>query len=294
LGRHSKPSRIRLPHGAPTAAAPTLASVVAAFFLSQQMPATPAAAEVSPSHSAALDAVYKADASLAPDVSSLPKAFGWAQLTAASREALLSEMRAAWQEKPSTSLPAWYKVQPGDSLSAIAERFYHNPSAWPVLYWSNRGQIRWADDIAVGQVLRIPAEAGRIPSPPAQLQPAPPMVYTPRHASSAPLQAQSAPAQPAPAPAAPTVSTTASGSLGVIPGGAFGQCVVERESGGNPQVMNATGHYGLFQFSFSTWVEYGGNPNDFGHASVAEQEQVFANALASPGGENNWAPYDGC
>jgi hypothetical protein len=58
--------------------------------------------------------------------------------------------------------------------------------------------------------------------------------------------------------------------------------------------MNSSGHYGLFQFSFSTWVAYGGNPNDFGHASVAEQEQVFANALASPGGENNWAPYDGC
>ena len=265
------------------------------------MPATAAAAEVAPSHPASLDAVYKTDGSLAPDVPSLPASFGWPQLTAANREILLSEMRAAWQEKPSTSLPAWYKVQPGDSLSAIAERFYHNPSAWPVLYWRNHGQIRWADDIMVGQVLRIPAEPTRIPSPPAQLQPAPPPTphtvadYTPRHATSAPVQAQSAPARPAPAPAAPTVSTTAaSGSLGVIPGGAFGQCVVERESGGNPQVMNSTGHYGLFQFSFSTWVEYGGNPNDFGHATVAEQEQVFANALASPGGENNWAPYDGC
>jgi LysM repeat protein len=261
------------------------------------MPATAAVAEAAPFHPLSLDAVYEPDASLAPDAPSLPASFGWPQAAAASREFLLSEMRAAWQEKPSTSLPAWYKVQPGDSLSAIAERFYHNPSAWPVLYWSNHGQIRWADDIEVGQVLRIPAEPDRIPSPPAQLQPPMRTVadYTPQHASSAPVQAQSAPAQPAPAPAAPTVSTTAaSGSLGVIPGGAFGQCVVERESGGNPQVMNSTGHYGLFQFSFSTWVEYGGNPNDFGHASVAEQEQVFANALASPGGENNWAPYDGC
>jgi len=26
---------------------------------------------------------------------------------------------------------------------------------------------------------------------------------------------------------------------------------------------------------------------------VAEQNQVFANALAA-GGESNWAPYDGC
>ena len=80
---------------------------------------------------------------------------------------------------------------------------------------------------------------------------------------------------------------------GGVPGGAFGACVVARESGGNAQVMNSTGHYGLYQFSAATWVAYGGNPADFGHASVAEQNQVFANALAA-GGESNWAPYDGC
>jgi len=77
------------------------------------------------------------------------------------------------------------------------------------------------------------------------------------------------------------------------PGGAFGACVIARESGGNPQIMNATGHYGLYQFSESTWIKYGGSAADFGHASVAEQNQVFANALAA-GGESNWAPYDGC
>jgi hypothetical protein len=305
LGRHSKPARIRLPHGAPTAAAPTLAGVVAAFFLSQQLPVTPAAAEAVPAHSAALDAAYHLDASTAPDVASLPASLSTPQLMAATREVLLSDMRAAWQEawqeKPSTSVPAWYKVQPGDSLSAIAERFYHNSAAWPVLYWRNHDKISWADDITAGEVLRIPAEPAHIPSPPAQLQPTPPPVvrtvadYPPKHASSAPVQAQSSSTQTAPVQqSVPPAPAPATGSLGVIPGGAFGQCVVERESGGNPQVMNSSGHYGLFQFSFSTWVEFGGNPNDFGHASVAEQEQVFASALASPGGENNWAPYDGC
>jgi len=73
----------------------------------------------------------------------------------------------------------------------------------------------------------------------------------------------------------------------------FQACVIARESGGNPQVMNASGHYGLYQFSASTWAAYGGNPADFGDASVAEQNQVFANAMAA-GGESNWAPYDGC
>jgi hypothetical protein len=57
--------------------------------------------------------------------------------------------------------------------------------------------------------------------------------------------------------------------------------------------MNASGHYGLYQFSASTWAEYGGNPADFGDASVAEQNQVFDNAIAA-GGASNWSLYDGC
>ena len=57
--------------------------------------------------------------------------------------------------------------------------------------------------------------------------------------------------------------------------------------------MNSSGHYGLYQFSASTWAAYGGNPADFGNASVAEQNQVFDNAIAA-GGQSNWAPYDGC
>jgi hypothetical protein len=57
--------------------------------------------------------------------------------------------------------------------------------------------------------------------------------------------------------------------------------------------MNGSGHYGLYQFSASTWAAYGGNPADFGHATAAEQNQVFANALAR-GGQSNWSAYDGC
>ena len=76
-------------------------------------------------------------------------------------------------------------------------------------------------------------------------------------------------------------------------GGSFQACVIAAESGGNSQVMNGSGHYGLYQFSSSTWTEYGGNAADFGNASVSEQNQVFDNAMAA-GGENNWAPYDGC
>jgi LysM repeat protein len=215
-----------------------------------------------------------------------------AQLALATHQALTAATQRAWQAKAaSPAQPGTYTVRTGDSLSAIAGRVYRNTDAWPVLYWANHGQIRWADDIRTGQVLRVPAKPATIPAPPAQL--APP---APRHASSAPVVAQSAAPASAPAAApAPAPASEPTGSLsGPWPGGAFGNCVVERESGGNPQVMNASGHYGLYQFSFSTWVAYGGNPADFGHASVAEQEQVFLNAMATPGGANNWAPYDGC
>ena len=70
-------------------------------------------------------------------------------------------------------------------------------------------------------------------------------------------------------------------------------CIIARESGGNPGAWNASGHYGLYQFSYSTWVGSGGTAADFGHASVAEQNQVFANAVAARG-YSDWAPYDGC
>lgn len=73
----------------------------------------------------------------------------------------------------------------------------------------------------------------------------------------------------------------------------FQQCVISRESGGNSQVMNSSGHYGLYQFSEGTWVAYGGVAGDFGHASSGEQTQVFNNAMAK-GGQSNWSPYDGC
>lgn len=319
MGAHSKPSRIRLTHAAPAvAAAPTLASVVAAFLLSQQVPAS--AAQLPAPRPAVPDAAAARRTPPAPRLSA-------AQVESASRQALLTAMRQAQPAKAVEAAafqaagPDSYTVRAGDSLSAIAGRVYHNPDAWPVLYWSNRGQVRWADLIEPGQVLKVPAKPATIPAPPAQLDPPAAVAapnYTPRHASTTSVQAQFAPAQPQaqnPAPAqawgpaqasapaqtpaqAPAsgpagVASSSSSSSGPYPGGAFGQCVVARESGGNPQVMNSSGHYGLYQFSNSTWAEYGGNPADFGNATVAEQNQVFAAALAQ-GGEFNWAPYDGC
>lgn len=274
MGRHRKPPRIRLPHpgrGAAVAATvPALAGVAAAVALSQQAAAAPA-----PHSNAAApqaqDVTTHSDDSLTSSE----------RLQAAAREAAV---RQSLQQ--AAAAPQQYTVQAGDTLAAIAARAYHNPADWPVLYWANHSTVKWADDIQPGQVLAIPAQPAHVPGPPAQVAPpaASPVPagtsnlgsgsgYVPRHASTQTVVAQS--------------------GDGHVPGGAFGQCVESRESGGQSQVMNASGHYGLYQFSAGTWSEYGGNPSHFGNASVAEQNQVFANALAA-GGQSNWAPYDGC
>ena len=191
---------------------------------------------------------------------------------------LLAAVQQAARQTPDKARPASYTVRSGDSLSLIAGRVYHKQNAWPVLYWANHSKLRWANIISEGQVLKVPALPAKIPAAPSQLGPVAP----------APTPA----AAPVAAPVQATAATSSSYSGGAS-GGAFGACVIARESGGNAQVMNSSGHYGLYQFSESTWVAYGGSAADFGHASVAEQNRVFSNALAQ-GGQSNWTPYDGC
>jgi LysM repeat protein len=171
---------------------------------------------------------------------------------------------------------AKYTVKSGDTLASIAQHLYASADYWPVLYWANHAAIPDASQITAGQVLTVPNKPAKIPSAPHELAPAAPAAAT---ASSG--QGYS------PASAATTSSTYSGASS------SFQACVIARESGGNPQVMNGSGHYGLYQFSASTWAAYGGNPADFGNASVAEQNRVFDNAIAA-GGASNWAPYDGC
>jgi LysM repeat protein len=258
LGCHRKPSPTRISRRLPGIAVPALAGVAAAFCLAPQALADPSPAQGTANHAVVADAASR----LSP-----------------SAVQLLSVIKQTEQRQAGSGQASWYTVKAGDSLSAIAERSYHNEKAWPVLYWANRSRIHWANVIEAGQVLRIPVEPARIPAPPALLGPA-----------SIPMAETAAPqATPASASAQGAVETSSSAT----PGGSFAQCVIARESGGQTQVMNSSGHYGLYQFSASTWAAYGGSPADFGHASASEQNRVFNNAIAS-GGQSNWSAYDGC
>lgn len=170
--------------------------------------------------------------------------------------------------------PAEIVVRRGDSLSGIATRYR---IVWPGLYEANRGAIGGDPDlINPGQHLRIPtaAQAKRLA-----------LKYRPVEATPTAVPGSSTFA----APSQPVADQAGSGA----PAGSFQQCVISRESGGSSQVMNSTGHYGLYQFDYSTWTANGGSAADFGSASVAEQNQVFSNAYAASG-TSPWAPYDGC
>jgi LysM repeat protein len=255
LGCHRKHSPIRISRRLPGIAVPALAGVAAAFCLAPQALADPSAGQGTAHHAVVAGTASRLDP--------------WsAQLLSAIKQT------AQQQQQAGSGQPSWYTVKAGDSLSAIAERSYHDQKAWPVLYWANRSRIHWANAIEPGQVLRIPVEPARIPAPPALLGPAP----------AAMTAATAAPE---------TTQATTQGTAEVSSGGSFAQCVIARESGGQTQVMNASGHYGLYQFSASTWAAYGGSPADFGHASASEQNQVFDNAIAA-GGQSNWSAYDGC
>jgi cell wall-associated NlpC family hydrolase len=168
-------------------------------------------------------------------------------------------------------------VKHGDSLSSIAKRVLGNSHWWPQIFWRNTRVLRGSTTLYAGTVLHFGSPWAHRPKIPAK--------FRVRTVSVAAGSTGSAPVSSSPPPAS-------YGGGGV--GGAFGACVRAAESGGNYQIWNASGHYGAYQFSEATWIAYGGSAASFGHASPALQDQVFMNAMSTPGGYLNWQPYDHC
>lgn len=168
--------------------------------------------------------------------------------------------------------PSIVTVRGGDTLSAIAARDCGAIADWTGIYVKNKKTIG-ADYnlIRPKQILVLDCRVASIP------------VVATTDAHVLPRRTSAA-YRPRPAAA---YSARYSGS------GWHQRCIIDHESGGNSQVTNSSGHYGLYQFSESTWVGSGGSAADFGHASVAEQNQVFENAVAARG-YSDWDPYDGC
>ena len=170
-------------------------------------------------------------------------------------------------------------VHPGNSLSSLAGFWCHNPADWSGIAGANRSQVKnpnviYPDeklvlDCRTDSTVRLPVVHSVVNV--STTSESVPVYHHHHHNYSSPS----------------SIGGTYHGS------GGMQQCIISRESGGNSQVMNSSGHYGLYQFSASTWAGHGGSSADFGHASVAEQNQVYYNTVAADG-YSDWAPYDGC
>ena len=170
-----------------------------------------------------------------------------------------------------------YRVRSGDSLSSISKKVYGHAKDWPVLYHANH--IRWADQITAGKKLKVVPLPRHIPRAPREL--APPAPRAPPAASTHTTAAVSA-------PAAPVASAPVQG------GGGFESCVIQAESGGNPDAQNPTSTAsGLFGFLSTTWTSVTGLPGPARAYSVATQTAAFWKLYAEAG-TSPWSAYDGC
>jgi soluble lytic murein transglycosylase-like protein len=86
------------------------------------------------------------------------------------------------------------------------------------------------------------------------------------------------------------VSSSGGGGGGGSVAGADGlnwAALAQCESSGNPRAVNPNGHYGLYQFSLSTWRSVGGSGNPI-DASPAEQT-YRAKVLYKKAGAGQWS-----
>jgi len=261
-GRHAKPSS--LPSASSLAAAAPAVLVVAAAAPSMGHQAAPAA-------STGETTVPAASAGLSP--SGVTRAL---------------HMQAARAPAHPSWVMATVQVRSGDSLSTLADRYYHHAAWWPRIWWANRHKVANPTRIRAGETFTIPVPHAPRPSTVAgalhAIPPPPPPPAPPRGRHAAPAAAAPA-AAPAPAQSGGTVGT---GGMS-----AFQACVIQRESGGNPAAVNpSSGAGGLYQFLPSTWAALGhsGLPEN---ASVAEQNQAFQQQFAQSG-TAAWSPFDGC
>ncbi len=163
-----------------------------------------------------------------------------------------------------------YTVRPGDTLSAIAERFYGNPGRWQWIYQANRSKISNPNSIYVGEKLTIPFRA-----------PSGTTSYSPRHAK-------------APATVLTSSASKLSGNLGCsglealweAAGGSHAEAFIAAEiamaeSGGRQYAHSPTNDFGYWQINGSHGPALA-TYNPMGNAKAA---------IAISRNGRNWTPW---
>ena len=163
-----------------------------------------------------------------------------------------------------------YTVRSGDTLSSIAERYYHNANRWQWIYQANRSKIHNPNSIYVGERLTIPYNAPRGTAS-----------YTPRHAkASATVLTSSA------SKLSGTLGCSGLEALWEAAGGSHAEAfmaaeIAMAESGGRQYAYSPTNDYGYWQINGSHGPAQA-TFNPMGNAKAAI-------AISSNG--RNWRPW---
>ena len=189
------------------------------------------------------------------------------------------EARAVTVASTSTARHAakstYYRVRSGDSLSRIAERFYHNAGDWQYLYHENDKTISNPNMIYVGERLFIPATAPahyKLTSyTPRHAKPAPPVVTTSKTVShGGRLEGGTKITQSA---AQGTYSCSALENLWEQAGGSPSHAlmaaeIARAESSGNPNAISPTDDFGLWQINGSNGALATLNPYENARSAI--------------------------
>jgi len=133
-----------------------------------------------------------------------------------------------------------YTVRSGDTLSAIAERYYDNPADWQWIYQANRSVVRDPNTIYVGESLKIPYSAPTTTSS-----------YTPRHAKAKATVLTSSTSR-----LSGTLGCSGLEALWEAAGGSHAEAftaaeIAMAESGGRQYAYSPTNDYGYWQINGS-------------------------------------------
>jgi LysM repeat protein len=161
-----------------------------------------------------------------------------------------------------------YTVRSGDTLSAIAQRFYRNSADWTWIYAANRSKIRDPNSIYVGETLTIPYS-----------RPTGTASYAPRHAKATVLTSSSG-------RLSGNLGCTGLEALWESAGGSPGEAFIAAEiamaeSGGRQYAYSPTNDYGYWQINGS-------------HGPALATFNAYGNARAAviiSGNGRNWYPW---
>jgi len=190
--------------------------------------------------------------------------------TAPAKAKTVTEQQARTDALVKRAQPAarTYSVRSGDTLSSIAERYYHNSGDWTWIYAANKSKIHDPDSIYAGESLTIPYSA-----------PSGTTSYTPRHAKAAVLTSSAS-------RLSGTLGCSGLEALWEAAGGSPGEAfmaaeIAMAESGGRQYALSPTNDYGYWQINGSHGpAEATFNP--IGNARAA---------IAISGNGRDWYPW---